>query len=233
MGEQPSPVERRRTLRAPVRGVAVHHAAEGPLHGALENLSRGGALVNIACAPSRTREGLAEETHELELRLSEGCGWVVARTVRLEPAAKRWRLAVSFDRVDATIGAAIDAAIGSALSAAARRAILVIDDRADRRASLIDRLSNRGMTPLAPRTPLEAIELLTRTQLHVSVVLLAPGFGVASAELAALLADSFPWVTTTEITDDLEATTGRAVDAWAETPIARLSGPIPILKVAG
>ncbi|MBA3452482.1 MAG: hypothetical protein H0T42_05225, partial [Deltaproteobacteria bacterium] len=53
------------------------------------------------------------------------------------------------------------------------------------------------MTPLAPATPLDAIDLLTRAELHISVCLLAPGFGVGSTDLATSLSDSFPWVTTT------------------------------------
>jgi hypothetical protein len=184
------------------------------LHGALENLSRDGALLSVASAPPP-----CSGAQELELRFTEGGGWVTARTLRVEQAAKRWRIAVAFGPLEPAVGAAIDAAIDAALAAARRRPILVIDDRTERRASLIARLSDRGMTPLAPRTPLEAIDLLTRAHLHVC--LLAPGFGVPSTDLAALLSDSFPWVTTTEISDDLEATAGRAIEAWADTPIAR------------
>ncbi|HLL24854.1 MAG TPA: hypothetical protein VK427_22125, partial [Kofleriaceae bacterium] len=77
-----------------------------------------------------------------------------------------------------------------------------------------------------PRTPLEAIELLTRAQLHVSVCMLAPGFGVPSTDLASILSDSFPWITTAEITDDLEETSSRALRLWASTPVARLGGAI-------
>jgi hypothetical protein len=213
-------VERRRTFRVPVRGTAVFHSAGqadyGPLHGTLENLSQGGALVNVASRPH-------DSTVDVELRLAEGGGWVAARMVRVEQAARHWRIAVAFDRVDPQTRAAIDASITAALSAARRRPILVIDDRSDRRASLIARLSDRGMTPLAPRTPLEAVDLLTRAQLHVSVCLLAPGFGVPSNDLAAILSDSFPWVTTAEISDDLDATAGRAFDAWSTTPVARIA----------
>ncbi len=131
-------------------------------------------------------------------------------------------IAVAFERVEPRIRAAIDTAIDHALSAAKRRPILVIDDQAQRRSTLIDRLVTEGMTPLAPRTPLEAIDLLTRSQLHISVCLLAPGFGLASSDLATILSDSFPWVTTAQISDDLDDTTSRAVAAWAATPVARL-----------
>lgn len=221
MGDASDPgAERRRALRVPARGTAVFHSTGqgdyGPLHGTLENLSRTGALVDVASRPH-------DDALDLELKLVEGSGWVSAHIVRVEHAAKHVRIAVAFDRVDSATGAAIDASIQAALSAARRRAILVIDDRTERRASLIARLSDRGMTPLAPRTPLEAIDLLTRAQLHVSVCLLAPGFGVASTDLAALLSDSFPWVTTAEISDDLDATAGRAIEAWSTTPVARIA----------
>ncbi len=214
--------ERRCALRVPVRGFAVLHAENGPgpLHGSLENLSQTGALVNFASKPP-------DANIDLELRLSDGDGWVTARTVRVERVNQNtqrggWRIAVAFERVEPAIRAAIDTAINHAISAAKRRPILVIDDQAQRRSSLIERLVNEGMTPIAPRTPLEAIDLLTRSQLHVSVCMLAPGFGVASTDLATILSDSFPWVTTAQISDDIDDTTSRAVAAWAATPVARL-----------
>lgn len=206
--------ERRRGLRVPVRGEVVLHAERGPLYGTLENLSRGGVLVNVADAPER------DGPLDLELRLPEGRGWVTGSAVRAEPLVRRWRVAIAFSAVGDPMREAIESSIHGALAAAQRRPILVIDDRAERRSQLIRRLSDRGMTPLAPRTPLEAIELLTRAQLHVDVCLLAPGFGVASTDLAAVLADSFPWVTTAEIDDDVDGTARRAVRAWDTSPVA-------------
>ena len=44
-----------------------------------------------------------------------------------------------------------------------------------------------------------------------------------SNDLAAILSDSFPWVRTTEISDDLDATARRAIAAWDETPVARIA----------
>ena len=41
-------------------------------------------------------------------------------------------------------------------------------------------------------------------------------------DLDATLADSFPWVTTTEIDDDIETSAGLAIAAWQDTPVARL-----------
>jgi hypothetical protein len=212
-------IERRRALRVPVRGVAVLHATGGPLHGMLENLSQNGALVSVASRP-------LEEELDMEIRLAEGSGSAVARIVRVEPPAPSWRIAVSFSRVDASLRESIEAAIASARGAALRRSILVIDENSDRKRDLIARLANRGMTPLAPKTPLDAIDLLTRSQLHLGVCLLAPGFGVPSTDLRAVLTHSFPWVSVAEITDDLDATTHHAIDTWYATPIARIADAV-------
>jgi PilZ domain len=206
--------ERRRALRVPVRGVAVLYGSSGPLHGMIENLSHGGALVSVASRP-------LEDELDIELRFAEGSGWVSARIVRAQPGLPGWQIAVAFDRVDDSLRTAIEASIASARGAALRRPILVIDENSDRKRDLIARLSNRGMTPLAPKTPLEVMDLLSRSQLHVGVCLLAPGFGVLSNDLRAVLSDSFPWVSVAEITDDLEATTHHAIDTWYATPIAR------------
>lgn len=211
--------ERRRALRVPVRGVAVFYAEDGATHGTIENLSSSGALVSVAGVPS-------DQALDVELKLGVDSGWVSARTVRIERMAKRFRIAVAFENIDPGIAAAIDTAITAAIRAAQRRPILVIDDRIPRRHDLVTRLAARGMTPLAPRTPLEAIDLLTRTQLHVNVCLLAPSFGQSTAELRALVSDSFPWVSTADISDDVEATVDRALEAWSGTDVARLSSAI-------
>ena len=211
--------ERRRALRVPVRGVAVFYAEDGATHGTIENLSSSGALVSVAGVPS-------EQALDVELKLGVDSGWVSARTVRVERMAKRFRIAVAFENIDPAVAAAIDTAITAAIRAAQRRPILVIDDRIPRRHDLVTRLAARGMTPLAPRTPLEAIDLLTRTQLHVNVCLLAPSFGQSTAELRAMVSDSFPWVSTADISDDVEATVDRALEAWSGTDVARLSAAI-------
>jgi len=198
----------------------VFYAEDGAMHGRIENLSESGALVSVADMPAE------EETFDVELKLGVDTGWVCARTVRIERAARRFKIAVQFDRLDAAVRAAIETAIASALRAAQRRPILVLDERIARRLDLAARLSARGMTPLAPRTPLEAIDLLTRTQLHVDVCLVAPSFGHSAAELRALVSDSFPWVRATDISDDLDATVDRALEAWTGTDVARLSAAI-------
>ena len=84
--------------------------------------------------------------------------------------------------------------------------ILVVDEHGPRRRALVERLTARGMAPLAPRTPLETIHVLTRTRLRVAMLAPASAFG-------SLLADSFPWVAATEIDDDLAGTVDRAVAA--------------------
>ena len=219
MAQTESGSERRRAMRVPVRGQVVLHGDVGPLHGTLENLSQTGALVHLAAVPD-------QGDLELELRLVDGNGRVTARAVRVEESEIGARIAVVFDRVDPAMRTSIDASITSALTAARRRPILVIDDQHGRRSRLIAALAKEGMTPLAPETPLEAIDLLTRAQLHVSVCLLAPGFGVPSTDLATILSDSFPWVTTTEISDDIVGTMNRVLTAWALTPVARIGAAI-------
>jgi hypothetical protein len=231
MGDRESS-DRRRALRVPVRGFAVFYPAGraeseplhfggegGALHGTIENLSSGGALVTVSGVPF-------DESLDVELKLGDDSGWVSAHTVRIERTARLWRIAVQFDRVGDNMRAAIEAAIDHVLRAAQRRPILVIDDRVPRRVTLATRLAARGMTPLAPRTPLEAIDLLTRTQLHVNVCLLAPSFGQTVDELRALVSDSFPWVTTAEISEDIEATVDAALEAWSGTDVARIASAI-------
>jgi hypothetical protein len=151
---------------------------------------------------------------------------VSVKTVRIERTARRWKVAVKFDRIDGAMRTAIEGAIEHALRAAQRRPILVIDELAGRRVKLATRLAARGMTPLAPRTPLEAIDLLTRTQMQVNVCLLAPSFGQSVDELRTLVSDSFPWVTTAEISEDVEATVDRAIEAWSGTDGARIAAGI-------
>lgn len=219
MGETEIGSDRRRAMRVPVRGQVVLHGGDGPVHGSLENLSQTGALVRLGSAPG-------DRDLDLELRLVDGASRVTARAVRVERSGGVARIAVVFDRVEPALRASIDASIESALTAARRRPILVIDDHHGRRSKLIAALSKQGMTPLTPQTPLEAIDLLTRAQLHVSVCLLAPGFGVQSTDLASILSDSFPWVTTTEITDDLIGTMERVIEAWSQTPVARIGAAI-------
>lgn len=194
------------------------YAKAGPLHGMLENVSQVGALISVAIRP-------LDAELDIELRLAGGAGFASARTVRVEPHGRDWRIAVAFERVDDSLRAAIEVAIKAARGAARERPVLVIDENSDRKRDLVTRLSRQGMTPLVPRTPLEAIDILTRSPMHSGVCLLAPGFGVPSTDLRQALTDSFPWLSVAEITDDLEETTHQALDTWNTTPIARIPEP--------
>lgn len=198
--------ERRSALRVPVRGVAVLYTADGATIATIENLSQSGALVVARDVP-------AETMVDVELKLGEETSRIRARAVRVEHA----RVALAFDELQP----ALDAAIEHAVRAAHRRPVLVMDSQRVRRTALATRLAARGMTPLTPRTPLEAIDLLTRTRLHVNVAVLP-----ASSELHHVLADSFPWVSTANISDDIDVTVQRAVDAWIGTDGARLASAI-------
>jgi hypothetical protein len=212
--------ERRQAMRVPVRGVAVFYAEDGAVHGRIENLSESGALVSLA-----TSRAFETDLVDVELKLGVDTGWVSARAVRVERTrshAQRWHVAVAFDRVDDSMRNAIEAAIGCALRAAQRKPVLVVDERLARRRDLAARLGARGLTPLVPKTPLEAVDLLARAQLHVAVCLVAPSFGQSAAELRTFVTDAFPWVSTADISDDLDATVDRAVAAWAGTDVGRL-----------
>ena len=209
-------MDRRRALRVPMRGVAIL----GTQHATIENLSASGALFVTNGAE------LINDTLRVELKLGLESGWLNARTIRVEREEHRKRVAVEFDDVEPALAAAITTAIEGAIRAASRRPVLVVDDQRDRRSDLVARLTARGMTPLAPQTPLEAIDLLARSNLHINVALLAPSFGQSTAELHALFAHSFPWVTATDISNDVEATVDAAADAWSSSDTARLATAI-------
>lgn len=204
--------ERRNALRVAVRGVAVVYADDGTTVGSIENLSQTGALLTVQGMP-------AGDALDVELKLGDATSRVAARTVRID--RNQMRIAIVFDNVDDRVRAVIDTAIEHAVRAAHRRPVLILDGERTRRIALATRLAARGMTPLVPRTPLEAIDLLTRPQLHVNVAVLT-----AASELHGVLADSFPWVSTAAISDDIDATVQRAVDAWIGTDGARLASAI-------
>jgi len=209
-------MDRRRAMRVPIRGVAV----VGRHHATIENLSSSGALL-------ATRDAGFGEHVRVELKLGLESGWLSARAVRVDAAVDGiTKIAVEFEKVEPALRAAIEAAIEGAIAAASRRPVLVVDDHGERRSDLVARLAARGMTPLAPKTPLEAIDLLARSHLHINVALLAPSFGQSTAELHALFAHSFPWVTATDISNDVEATVNAAADAWSSSDTARLATAI-------
>ncbi|MEO6774972.1 MAG: hypothetical protein ABI467_18545 [Kofleriaceae bacterium] len=190
----------------------------------IENLSASGAL--FVTSQTLDRAIVRDTCAIVELKLGLESGWLSARTVRVERIAQQTRIAVEFGQMEPELRAAIEAAIEGAIAAAARRPVLVVDDQSARRADLIARLSARGMTPLAPRTPLEAVDLLARSHLHINVALLAPSFGQSRSDLRELLAESFPWVTAEDISNDVEATVEAAALAWSTSEMARLATAI-------
>jgi hypothetical protein len=201
--------ERRGAMRVPVQGSAVMHGDNAPVHGVVENLSCSGALLHVPALPTSSEL-------DLELRLADGNGTLRARTVRVSPTRHAtWFVALAFDRVDPTLQRSIDASIADAVRAARTRTVLVLDERDGRRAQLLDRLVDRGFTPVAPRTPLETFDLLARPGLEVRLCLVAKDFAVPRSELAQTLVEHFPWVKLAEIHDDLELTVDNALAAYA------------------
>nr|HEX4317370.1 PilZ domain-containing protein [Kofleriaceae bacterium] len=215
--------DRRGAVRVPVRGVAVVHGGGllGKRRGTIENLSRTGALIRVAAVGTAVGDEL-----DVELRvpgLVEGAACGGARVPGRARRVDRGRVAVEFalDRMDDGTRDVLDVAIASAITAALRRPVLVLDDQPDRRRALSVRLIDRGMTPLAPGTPLEAIDMLA--QLHVAVCLVSPFQAIDAASFDAMVAESFPWVRTAAISDDLDATLARAAVAWSETDVGQLA----------
>lgn len=206
--------ERRAAVRVPVRGIAVLRATGHEIHGSLHNLSRTGALVGVS-------HGFAGRDVDLELRVDGMLAEMPATAIRFDGT----HVALAFDtaRIDERTRAALDSTISSAISAALRRPVLVIDDHVQRRDSLIARLTMHGMTPIAPQTPLEAVDLLTRSPTHVAVALVAPFRSIEAATLHAVLTESFPHLRIAMISDDLEDTVVRAAVAWSETDAGKLA----------
>jgi hypothetical protein len=215
MGESVESSERRHAQRVPVQGVAVFYGAGRELRATIENLSITGALVSIPAVANATVD-------TLELELGVDAERFSARAVRVEHSARRTRIAVQFDRVDAHLRGLIDHAIDHALTNAALRPFIVLDERSDRRDLLVARLRAFGMTAVAATTPLEAFDHLARTQRHGSVALLAPCFGQGVIGLRNVICETFPWAVTNVIADDLDATIDRALASWGDTQVAQV-----------
>jgi len=229
--------ERRRTPRAPAHGTAVLHGDHGVLYGKIENLSLGGVLVSVASAPRWEIDRDPDPgTLDIELKFGGGRSSVPARgsgqidlpgaerpfaatghPVRIEPVAGRVRIAVAFDRLFAGVEDEIEDEIEAALGAALSRPVLIIDDNEPRRRRIATEVGARGMTPLVPRTPLEAIDLLSRTRLHVAVCAVAERFAdIPSHELHAFLAEGFPWVRTLTIDNGEAELADHAFAIWQQ-----------------
>jgi len=189
--------------------------ARRTIRAVVENLSTNGALVSVPAS-------LGTDFDDLELNLGFDSGRVAARTVRVEPGAARTRIAVEFEQVDRALRLAVASAIEFARMSALRRPIVILDEMPERRTALVDRLRRAGMTAVAPKTPLEAFDQLTRTSRVGCVCLMTSCFGQSVVGLRNVIAETFPWVATNVIGDDVDATVDRALASWADTDAAQL-----------
>jgi hypothetical protein len=215
MGEVVQGSDRRHALRVPVQGVAVFYGAGRELRATIENLSITGALVSIPADTTATIE-------TIELELGVDADRFRARAVRVEHSARRTRIAVAFEHVDAHLRGVIDHAIGHALTNATLRPFVVLDGNATRRDLLVSRLRAYGMTAFAPATPLEAFDLLARAQRNGCIAMLGPCFDQSVIGLRNVICETFPWAVTNVIADDLDATVDRALAAWGDTNPAQV-----------
>lgn len=215
MGDMASGTERRSALRVPVRGYAMVYDAGRTIRAIVENLSTNGALVSVPAS-------LGTSFDDLELNLGFDSGRVAARTVRVERGAARTRIALEFEQVDPALRLAVASAIDFALMSALRRPIVILDDNPERRDALVERLRRSGMTAIAPRTPLAAFDQLARTSRVGCVCVMSSCFGQSVVGLRNVIAETFPWVLTNVIGDDLDGTVDRALASWADTDAAQL-----------
>lgn len=212
--------DRRGARRTPATGRVTLSRDGGAqaVHGTIENLSRGGVLVAVHGEPAALTP---ERVCEVELLLvGRAPVWARAHPVRREPAPGGVLVALAFAEVSAPGVDVIEAELAAMHAAAVRRPVLVVDDDPARREAIGDALRARGMTSLAPRTPLDAIQLLSRAQLHIPVALIASRFGsIPGAELERFLQGTFPWVEQVAITGDgaVVVAVTRAAQIWART----------------
>jgi hypothetical protein len=207
--------ERRRAPRVPLHGFAVLHGERVAARGSIENLSLGGALLRLRePTPIDRQQGMA-----IDLRLSSATRiTVAAETVRIERRDDGARVAVRFRRLTADHEDAIEDAIANAIAAARARPVLVVDGIEDRRLDLADALRDLRMTPLAPRTPLEVIDLLSTPERNVRIAAVGARFGdVHGREIAEVIAESFPWVRIMYIGNDARAMATDIEHAWADS----------------
>jgi hypothetical protein len=207
--------ERRRTPRAPAHGTAVLHGDHGVLYGAIEDLSLGGVLISATASAAYP----LDDTLDVELRLGARRSFVaIGHPVRVQTTDNRLKIAIAFDRLPAMAEDVIGDEVEAALGAVHTRPVLIIDDDEPRRRRLATSIGALGMTPLVPRTPLEAIDLLSRARLHVAVCAVAETFAdIPASALHAFLADGFPGVRTVAIGSDEAAVADRVLAIWQES----------------
>jgi hypothetical protein len=202
--------EKRRALRAPVHGHAVLHGDRAATAGVIHNLSLGGALVRVGEVLGRT------DALDVELRLPSARRVMLrGHGIRVDREGDGPRMAVGFDRVPPDAEDAIEDAVITALSATRARHVLVVDAIEERQLDVAAAMRARELTPLTPRTPLEAIELLGDPANQIDVCAVSARFAdVAGGELTAFLKEAFPWVRIVRIGDDAIAVADDAVEAW-------------------
>ncbi len=202
--------EKRRALRAPVHGHAILHGHRGAEAGVIHNLSLSGALVGVH-EPLDEQDALT-----VELRLPTAARFTLrGHAVRVDRRDDSPRMAVVFERVSADAEDAIEDAVVNALTATRAHCVMIVDAIEERRIDVAEAMRARDLTPLAPRTPLEVIDLLGDPTNQIDVCAVSARFaGLAGGDLTSFLKEAFPWVRIVRIGDDVVAVADDAVEAW-------------------
>jgi hypothetical protein len=213
MGQTVPGSERRRSLRAPVHGVAVLHRDRGAARGHIENLSLGGVLVRMRA--DRPEAPAGPEWCDVELRLSPLEKVIlVGEVVRTEARRGELWIAIRFDGVSPDHEDVIEDRVVDALESGRPRPVLVVDGVEERRTGLAAALRDRRMTPLTPRTPLEMIDLLSHPERKIAVCVISPHFGdLRGREIATAI----------QVADDAITTIDDVQAAWDELDASALS----------
>jgi hypothetical protein len=206
--------ERRRALRAPVHGMVVLRRHQAAVRGAIENLSLSGVLVR---SHGDLGDVEAPDDLEVELRLPSARPMALTgRVVRCEVRDQALWIAIRFEEVPADCEDTIEDQVVDAFVETRRRPVVVIEGQEERRRGLAEALRERRMTPLTPRTPLEAVDLLASPERHVEVCLVSARFGDLHArEIEAMIRECFPWVRIVlAAEDDAEVSAEHAQAVW-------------------
>lgn len=211
--------ERRRALRAQVRGEVVLRRDRKSFRGTIENLSLGGVLLR---SRDRLDDTEAPDSVDVELRLPRSRAIALTGEVRrLEVRDGELWVAVRFDPPGADGEDAIEDQVVSAFVAARRRPVVVIEAEDARRDDLAAALRARRMTPLVPRTPLEVIDLLSQGEQRADVCVIGGRFADhEGGELARAIREAFPWVRVVHAADDARAAADDVAAAWDQISAA-------------
>jgi len=204
MGDAPGG-NRRRSYRAGVHGRAIVHAAGGvALRADVVDLGLGGVrLVETAADAAPLADG-AEVAVELECA---GAGWVAqrGRVIRHQHG----ELVVRFHALRPEVEDLIEDEVLGAVEAERAPRVVVVDCTPERRHQVAAALRGLGCCSLEAATPLEAIELIERSRLHVCAVALAECLTQTQAdEIVQYLHDSHPEVVIARIRDGEDPVAG-------------------------